>query len=150
MEEAVKIACEYAEAYQLVPNNYHVEKCQRAKFILLDLEDDDAEEDDEEEEEHDFDWFRVTVLTKWIDTLEQKEKKERRVYVLRAHDVGEAKKNVLFFKVKEDHKWMDDPERSHVEDMKHTVIKAQPYEVTDVVPKEYSEYYDGGPSWTGC
>lgn len=154
MEEAVRIACEYAAAYRMVPTGYIVEKCQRVRFILLEMDEErktkDEEEDYEEEEEHDFDWFRVTVLSKWIDTLSDKQKQERIDYVLRAHDVGEAKKNVLFFKVKEDHKWTDDPMRSHVANMRHTVIKAQPYEVTDVVPAEYSEYYDGGPSWTGC
>ena len=152
MEEAITIASDFASAYQLIGNGYDVEKCQCVKFVLLDDEgggDEDGEDDEEDEEEHDFDWYRVTVLTKWTDSFDGKEKKERRDYVLRAHDVGEAKKNVLLFKMREDHKWLDDPGRSYMEDIRHTVIKAKPYEVTAVVPAEYSYYYDKGP-WTGC
>lgn len=135
IENAIRIATEYATIYNGLENFYTVPKAEFKRYIVVEA-DDECMDADTEEIKGDIRYFHVTARTHFYDEIDEKFVENNYEIILPSGDVGQAKARgtqyVNDYFVKELQKRKDNSVR---------IIKAVPYMVTEVVPEEYCRLF---------
>lgn len=138
-EKAIQVATDYAIMYLGLRGWYNVRKANVVSYHIV--EDDDKcipqEEpsNEDKEKENEYDYYKVSVQLRTYD-LEDDVEKESHEFIIKAHDVGQAKNRISEY-AREYWKTLlkDNPSNNFA------VLKASPYATDGIVPIGYCELY---------
>lgn len=131
LENAIRIATEYATIYNGLENFYTVPKAEFKRYIVVEA-DDECMDADTEEIKGDIRYFHVTARTHFYSKFEDTNYE----IILPSGDVGQAKARGTRFV--EDY-FVEDLQKR--QDNSVRIIKAVPYMVTEVVPEDYCRLF---------
>jgi hypothetical protein len=136
VEQAITIATEYAGMYLGLSGWFGVKQVKHCDYKIIEDSDECIPENAPDDYNADYDYFKVTVQSRFYCDLDEDVEKESYTYIIKAQDVGEAKERITEFCKKLWEKELDrNPRNSFI------VLKAQPYDTDGIVPLEYCKLY---------
>lgn len=136
VEQAITIASEYAGMYLGLSGWFTVKQVKYCDYHIIEDSDECIPENAPKDYNADYDYFKVTVQSRFYYDLDDDVQKENHTYIIKAQDVGEAKERITEYCRKQWEKELDrNPRNSFI------VLKAQPYDTDGIVPLEYCQLY---------
>lgn len=136
VEQAITISLEYAGMYLGLTGWTSVKSVKNCDYHIIEDSDECIPVNAPEDYDADFDYFKVTVQSRFYNDLDEDIEKRNHTYIIKSHDVGEAKERITDYCEK---KWEEtlksNPRNSFI------VLKAQPYDTDGIVPLSYCELY---------
>ena len=139
VEKAIQVASDYAIMYLGLHGWYGVRKVNIVSYHIVEDDDkcipQDEPKNDNKEKENEYDYYKVSVQLRTYD-LEDDVEKETHDFIIKAHDVGQAKNRISKY-ASEYWKTLlkDNPSNNFA------VLKASPYATDGIVPAGYCELY---------
>lgn len=135
-EQAITVATEYAGMYLGLNGWFSVKQVKYCDYNIVEDSDECIPEKAPVDYDADYEYFKVTVQSRFYCDLDDDADKENHVYIIKAQDVGQAKERITDYCSKQWEKELDsNPRCSFI------VLKAQPYETDGIVPLEYCKLY---------
>ena len=136
VEKAIEVATEYAGMYLGLSGWTTVKQVKYCDYYIIEDNDECIPENAPKDYNSDFDYYKVTVQSRFFNDLDDDVEKSNYTYIIKSHDVGEAKERITDYCEK---KWEEtlksNPRNSFI------VLKAQPYDTDGIVPLSYCELY---------
>lgn len=136
VEQAITIATEYAGMYLGLSGWFTVKQVKYCDYNIIEDDDECIPKLAPVDYDSDYDYYKVTVQSRFYHDLDDDVEKENHVYIIKAQDVGEAKERITEYCRKRWEQELDrNPRNSFI------VLKGQPYETDGIVPLEYCQLY---------
>ena len=135
VEKAIQVALEYAGIYLHLGGWVSVKQVKQCDYYIIEDSDECIPENAPDNPEADYEYYKVTVQSRFFNSLDDEIEKSNYTYIIKAQDVGEAKERITNYCLKMWEKELKNPRNSFV------VLKGQPYDTDGVVPVSYCELY---------
>ena len=135
VEKAIEVAIEYAGLYRCLSGWVVVKQVKHCDYRVIEDSDECIPENAPYNAESDYDYYKVTVQSRFFCDLDDDVEKTNHTYIIKAQDVGEAKERITDFCKKQWEEMLKNPRNSFV------VLKGQPYDTDGIVPLSYCELY---------
>lgn len=135
VEKAITVATEYAGMYLGLSGWTTVKQVKYCDYRIIEDSDECIPENAPNDYNSDYDYYKVTVQSRFFCDLDDDVEKTNYTYIIKAQDVGEAKERITAYCRKLWEETLANPRNSFV------VLKGQPYDTDGIVPLTYCELY---------
>lgn len=134
VEQAIQIASDYAMMYLDLKGWFSICKVNTAAYCIIEEDAECIPQGDEDIKTSESEYYNVTVQLRLYDSNLDLEKTDLD-YIIKAHDVGQAKERVSLYVEEHCSQLLENPNNTFV------VKKAKPYDTAGVVPGSYCAMY---------
>lgn len=132
-EAAIECCVNYIPFYMAVGGEYQVIDVKSTSYRYVESEDED--EDSDPDAQTNIEFYKVVARYRWFDEESEKPITDNYDLALRAHDVTEARNRAMAYM----EKYLSNKVDIHGGSI--TIVKANPYGLTAVVPDEYCNMF---------